>query len=46
MHRGQTRDFGKRKVAMLSHTVDVDGKGKAGVRWYELEEQEGSWLGS
>ena len=36
MHRGQTRDFGKRKVAMLSHTVDVDGTGKAGVRWYEL----------
>ena len=21
---------------MLSHTVDVDGTGKAGVRWYEL----------
>lgn len=36
MHRGQTRDFGKRKVAMISHTVDVDGSGKAGVRWYEL----------
>lgn len=36
MHRGQTRDFGKRKVAMLNHTVDVDGTGKAGVRWYEL----------
>ena len=37
MHRGQTRDFGNRKVAMLSHTVDVDGTGKAGVRWYEME---------
>jgi len=36
MHRAQTRDFGKRKVAVLSHTVDVDGSGKAGVRWYEL----------
>ena len=36
MHRGQTRDFGKRKQAILSHTVDVDGTGKAGVRWYEL----------
>ena len=36
MHRGQTRDFGKRKKAILSHTVDVDGLGKAGVRWYEL----------
>ena len=36
MHRGQTRDYGNRKVAMLSHTVDADGSGKAGVRWYEL----------
>jgi hypothetical protein len=36
MHRGQVRDFGKRKKAMLSHTVDADGTGKAGVRWYEL----------
>jgi hypothetical protein len=39
MHRGQVRDFGKRKVAMLSHTVDADGTGKAGVRWYELRNQ-------
>lgn len=36
MHRAQTRDFGKRKEAILSHTVDADGTGKAGVRWYEL----------
>jgi hypothetical protein len=36
MHRGQTRDFGARKQAILSHTVDADGSGKAGVRWYEL----------
>ncbi len=36
MHRAQTRDFGKRKQAILSHTVDADGNGKAGVRWYEL----------
>ena len=36
MHRGQTRDFGIRKKAILSHTVDADGTGKAGVRWYEL----------
>ena len=36
MHRGQIRDFGKRKSAMLSHTVDADGNGNAGVRWYEL----------
>ena len=36
MHRGQTRDFGIQKQAILSHTVDVDGSGRAGVRWYEL----------
>jgi hypothetical protein len=36
MHRAQTRDLGKRKEAVLSHTVDADGTGKAGVRWYEL----------
>jgi len=41
MHRGQTRDFGKRKIAMLSHTVDADGTGKAGVRWYELRNDKG-----
>jgi len=37
MHRGQVRDFGKKKVAMLNHTVDVNGKGKAGVRWYQMQ---------
>ena len=36
MLRGQTRDFGKRKQAILTHTVDVDGSGRAGLRWYEL----------
>jgi hypothetical protein len=36
MHRAQTRDFGDRKEAVMSHTVDVDGTGRAGVRWYEL----------
>jgi hypothetical protein len=36
MHRAQTRDFGKRKQAILNHTVDADGTGKAGVRWYEM----------
>lgn len=36
MHRGQTRDFGKVKTAVISHSVNVDGSGRAGVRWYEL----------
>jgi hypothetical protein len=39
MHRAQTRDFGSRKQAVLSHTVDVDGTGRAGVRWYEVWNQ-------
>jgi hypothetical protein len=36
MLRGQTRDDGIRKSAVLTHTVDVDGSGRAGMRWYEL----------
>jgi hypothetical protein len=36
MHRAQTRDWGDRKEAVMSHTVDADGSGKAGVRWYEF----------
>ena len=45
MHRGQIRDFGKRKKAILNHTVDVDGSGKAGVRWYELRnDKDAGWV--
>ncbi len=36
MHRLQLRDFGQEKWAMVNHTVDADGNGKAGVRWYEF----------
>ena len=36
MHRAQMRDYGNRKVAMLNHTVDADGSGTAGIRWYEF----------
>jgi hypothetical protein len=42
MHRAQSRDFGQRKQAILSHTVDVDGTGRAGVRWYELRNDKDS----
>ena len=45
MHRGQIRDFGKRKAAVLTHTVDVDGTGLAGVRWYELRnDKDRGWV--
>jgi len=36
MHRLQLRNFGKEKVALVNHTVDADGSGKAGIRWYEF----------
>jgi hypothetical protein len=36
MHRLQLRDFGQEKWAVVNHTVDADGNGKAGVRWYEF----------
>jgi FlgD Ig-like domain len=36
MHRLQLRDFGKDKRAMVNHTIDDDGNGKAGIRWYEF----------
>lgn len=36
MHRVQLRDYGNDKRAVVNHTVDADGNGKAGVRWYEF----------
>jgi hypothetical protein len=39
MHRAQMRSWGDRIEAVLSHTVDADGSGKAGVRWYEFRNQ-------
>jgi hypothetical protein len=41
MHRLQLRNFGKDKRAVVAHTVDVDGNGKAGVRWYEFRNHKG-----
>lgn len=36
MHRLQLRNFGNDKRAVVTHTVDADGNGKAGKRWYEF----------
>ncbi len=36
MHRAQIRHFQGAQFALLSHTVDADGAGAAGVRWYLL----------
>lgn len=43
MHRLQIRDFGTHRSMVTAHTVDVDGNGRAGIRWYELREAGGSW---
>ena len=36
MYRLQYRNFGDYEVMVTNHTVNVDGNGHAGVRWYEL----------
>ena len=36
MHRAQMRRFGRNIHALVNHTVDADGNGTAGVRWYEF----------
>lgn len=36
MHRLQYRNFGASESLVTNHTVDVDGNGHAGVRYYEL----------
>ena len=41
MHRLQIRDFGAYRTMVTAHTVDVGG-GRAGIRWYELRETDGS----
>ena len=44
MHRLQLRDFGQgQKRALVASTVDADGNGKAGVRWYEFRDNGTGW---
>jgi hypothetical protein len=43
MYRLQYRNFGDRQVLVTNHTVDVNGKDLAGVRWYELRNTGGGW---
>jgi hypothetical protein len=38
MFRVQYRNFGDYYTMVLNHTVDVDGAGLAGIRWYELRD--------
>ncbi|MFZ4569787.1 MAG: BACON domain-containing protein [Bacteroidales bacterium] len=36
MYRLQYRNFGSYQAMVTNHTVNVDGAGHAGIRWYEL----------
>ena len=43
MYRLQYRNFGSYQVMMANHTVNANGAGQAGVRWYELRKTTGNW---
>ena len=43
MFRAQVRDWGGEQSLLVSHTVDVDGDGQAGVRWAEIRGGNGAW---
>ncbi len=44
MHRLQYRNFGTYEVMLATHTVNANGKGQAGVRWYELRNTGSGWF--
>jgi len=43
MYRLQYRNFGSYQSMVTNHTVDVDGSGHAGIRWYELRNSGSGW---
>jgi hypothetical protein len=45
MWRLQFRNFGRYQTLLTNHTVNADGKNRAGIRWYELRKtSEGPWV--
>jgi hypothetical protein len=42
MFRLQYRNFGTYETLVTNHTVNA-GSGRAGIRWYELRKESGSW---
>jgi hypothetical protein len=38
MYRLQYRNFGSYQAMVTNHTVNVDGNGHAGIRWYEMRD--------
>ncbi|MFZ4564445.1 MAG: T9SS type A sorting domain-containing protein [Bacteroidales bacterium] len=43
MNMPQYRNFGSYQTLVCCHTVNVDGKGRAGIRWYELRKTNADW---
>lgn len=43
MYRAPYRRWTTHNSVLLNHVVDVDGNDLAGIRWYELRENNGSW---
>ncbi|NOR85977.1 MAG: PKD domain-containing protein, partial [Bacteroidales bacterium] len=43
MYRVQYRNFGTYEVMLTNHSVNADGSGQAGVRWYELRNSGSGW---
>jgi PKD repeat protein len=43
MYRLQYRNFGSYQVMLTNHSVNADGTGRAGVRWYELRNSGTGW---
>jgi uncharacterized repeat protein (TIGR01451 family) len=42
MFRAAFRNFGTHSSLVVNHTVDVDGRDHAGIRWYEIRDAERS----
>jgi PKD repeat protein len=43
MYRLQYRNFGDHRSMVTNHTVDANGTGRAGIRWYELRNTGSGW---
>lgn len=43
MYRLQYRNFGTYEAMVTNHTVNANGSGQAGVRWYELRDYGSGW---
>jgi hypothetical protein len=43
MYRLQYRNFTNYRTMVTNHTVNIDGNGRAGIRWYELRNTDGAW---